>query len=72
MERLGEEIKDYAEKDVEEYTQVYRLLTKDGDVCWVEDQTSVERDAAGNKTYNQGILVDITRAQAGRRKAAQK
>ncbi len=60
MERLGEEIKDYAEKDVEEYTQVYRLLTKDGDVRWVEDQTSVERDAAGNKTYNQGILVDIT------------
>ncbi len=57
---LGEEIKDYAEKDVEEYTQVYRLLTKDGDVRWVEDQTSVERDAAGNKTYNQGILVDIT------------
>jgi sigma-B regulation protein RsbU (phosphoserine phosphatase) len=60
MERLGEEIKDYAEKDVEEYTQVYRLLTKDGDVRWVEDQTSVERDAAGNKTHNQGILVDIT------------
>ena len=60
MERLGAEIQEYAEKDVEEYTQVYRLLTKDGDVCWVEDQTSVERDAAGNKTYNQGILVDIT------------
>ncbi|MBW2657203.1 MAG: PAS domain S-box protein, partial [Deltaproteobacteria bacterium] len=60
MEPLGEEIKDYAEKDVEEYTQVYRLLTKDGDVRWVEDQTSVERDAAGNKTHNQGILVDIT------------
>ena len=60
MERLGAEIQEYAEKDVEEYTQVYRLLTKDGDVRWVEDQTSVERDAAGNKTYNQGILVDIT------------
>jgi sigma-B regulation protein RsbU (phosphoserine phosphatase) len=60
MERLGAEIQDYAEKDVAEYTQVYRLLTKDGDVRWVEDQTSVERDAAGNKTYNQGILVDIT------------
>ncbi len=60
MERVRAEIQEYAQKDVEEYTQVYRLLTKDGDVCWVEDQTSVERDAAGNKTYNQGILVDIT------------
>ena len=61
MERLGAEIQEYAEKDVEEYTQVYRLLTKDGDVRWVEDQTSVERDAAGNKTHNQGILIDITK-----------
>jgi len=60
MERLGEEIREYAEADVEEYTQVYRCLTKSGDVRWVEDQTSVVRDAAGNKTHNQGILVDIT------------
>jgi sigma-B regulation protein RsbU (phosphoserine phosphatase) len=60
MERLGDEIKEYAEADVEEYTQVYRCLTRSGDVRWVEDQTSVVRDAAGIKTHNQGILVDIT------------
>ncbi len=60
MERVAAEIEGYAEKDVEEYTQVYRILAQNGDVHWVEDQTSVERDAQGNKTYNQGILVDIT------------
>jgi sigma-B regulation protein RsbU (phosphoserine phosphatase) len=60
VERVGAEIRGFAEKDVEEYTQVYRILCKSGDVHWVEDQTSVERDAEGNKTYNQGILVDIT------------
>jgi sigma-B regulation protein RsbU (phosphoserine phosphatase) len=60
MERVGEEIRGYAEADAEEYTQVYRSLTKSGDVRWVEDQTSVVRDAAGVKTHNQGILVDIT------------
>jgi len=60
FERLGQEIKYYAEEDVEEYTQVYRILTKTGDVRWVEDQTSVVRDAEGNKIHNQGILVDIT------------
>jgi len=59
-ERVGAEVRGYAEKDVEEYTQVYRILCKSGDVHWVEDQTSVERDAERNKTYNQGILVDIT------------
>jgi len=60
LEPLGAEIQELAEKDVEEYTQIYRVLTKDGDVRWVEDQTSVVRDAEGNKTHNQGIVVDIT------------
>ena len=60
QERVGEEIRGYAEKDVEEYTQVYRFIDKSGEVHWVEDQTSVVRDADGNKIFNQGILVDIT------------
>lgn len=60
MERVGSEVRRYAEADVEEYTQVYRILTKSGDIRWIEDQTSVVRDAAGVKTHNQGILVDIT------------
>ncbi len=75
IERVGAEIKGYAEKDVEEYTQVYRILTQNGDTRWVEDQTSVERDAEGNKTYNQGILVDITarkRAEDKLRKSEEK
>ena len=60
MEALAAEIQDFAEQDVEEYTQIYRVLTRDGDVRWVEDQTSVVRDEHGNKTHNQGILTDIT------------
>ena len=54
------EIKEYARKNVEEYTQFYRIVTREGDVRWVEDQTTVVRDAAGNKRYNQGIVIDIT------------
>ncbi|MGD9043623.1 MAG: SpoIIE family protein phosphatase [Desulfobacterales bacterium] len=61
LERIREEIRQYAEADVEEYTQFYRLITKDGQVRWVEDQTSVVRDEKGNKIFNQGLLVDITR-----------
>ena len=60
MERVSEEIKGYTEDDVEEYTQFYRIITKDGQVRWVEDQTSVVRDADGTKIFNQGLLVDIT------------
>jgi sigma-B regulation protein RsbU (phosphoserine phosphatase) len=60
-ERIGKEIRQYAEDDVEEYTQFYRIMTKDGRVRWVEDQTSVVRDDQGKKIFNQGLLVDITR-----------
>lgn len=60
QERVRQEIEGYAEADVEEYTMLYRCLTKDGRVRWVEDQTSVVRDDQGNKAHNQGVLFDIT------------
>lgn len=60
-ERIKNEIERHAGADVEEYTQVYRILTKAGDVRWVEDQTSVVRNEAGEKTHNQGVLIDITK-----------
>ena len=59
-ERMTEEIKEYTRKNVEEYTQFYRIVTSKGAIRWVEDQTTVVRDAAGNKRYNQGIVIDIT------------
>jgi len=59
-ERLLDEINRYVDDDVEEYTQHYRAVTKGGDIRWVEDQTSIVRDAEGNKIHNQGILIDIT------------
>jgi sigma-B regulation protein RsbU (phosphoserine phosphatase) len=59
-ERLRAEIQNFADADVEEYTQHYRIVTKSGEVRWVEDQTSVIRDASGKKIHNQGILIDIT------------
>lgn len=74
-ERVGEEIRRYAEDDVEEYTMHYRCITKSGDVRWIEDQTSVIRDAAGCKTHNQGVLFDITdrrRAEEALRKSEEK
>jgi sigma-B regulation protein RsbU (phosphoserine phosphatase) len=61
QEKVKKEIEEYANSDVAEYTQFYRCLTKSGDVRWVEDQTTVVRNDAGEKTHNQGILIDITK-----------
>ena len=57
---LVKEIRQFTEADVEEYTQSYRILTRGGEVRWVQDQTSVVRDEQGRKIYNQGIIVDVT------------
>ena len=54
------EVKAFAKADVEEYSQSYRILTRSGEVRWVEDRTSVVRDERGRKIYNQGIMVDVT------------
>jgi sigma-B regulation protein RsbU (phosphoserine phosphatase) len=60
-DRVQEEIRDYVQKDVEEYTQVYRILTKNAEIRWVEDQTSVVRDAGGRQMGSHGIVVDFTK-----------
>lgn len=59
-ERIREEIEAYAARDTGDYTQLYRIVTRDREVRWVEDTTTTERDADGRIIYYQGIVVDIT------------
>ncbi len=41
--------------------QKYRVLNRDGRVCWVDDQTIINRDEEGCITYYQTILIDISK-----------
>jgi sigma-B regulation protein RsbU (phosphoserine phosphatase) len=59
-DRLVAEIRSFEEADVEDYTQSYRIVTRGGEVRWVEDRTSVVRDERGRKIFNQGVMVDVT------------
>ena len=38
----------------------FRAITRDGDVRWVDDRMTVERDASGRITGYQGIVIDVT------------
>ena len=60
INRIVEEVRTYATSGTEAYTQIYRIMTKKGDIRWVEDQTRVVYDAKFNKKYNQGLMLDIT------------
>lgn len=57
--RTLQEIQTYEREGVEEYTQVYRIVTRSGAVRWIEDRTSVVVDAATGSRYHQGIVIDI-------------
>mgnify|MGYP001821142198 CR=1 FL=1 len=58
-ERTLEEIKSYVNRGIENYTQIYRIVTKDGDVRWIEDRTSVVEDEETGNRFHQGMVIDI-------------
>jgi PAS domain S-box-containing protein len=42
------------------FSQEYRIVTKQGEVRWVDERTLIERDADGRVIRYQGIVMDIT------------
>ena len=63
IEKAKEEVKRYSEdKTVTRIMhEPYRIVTKTGDIRWIEDKTVIDRDKDGNVIRYQGILQDITK-----------
>lgn len=59
IDMITEEIQEYVSKGIEDYTQTYRVVTKSGELRWVEDRTSVVEDELTGERYHQGIIVDV-------------
>lgn len=59
-ERVASEIVRFHEGGIDEYTQVYRVVTASGEARWVEDRTQVRKNSDGIITHYQGIVVDVT------------
>ncbi|MCB9101529.1 MAG: PAS domain S-box protein [Anaerolineales bacterium] len=56
--RVNEEVYAYSANSVDEYSQQYRLLTREGQIRWVEDRTTIGRDDTGQITHYQGLVWD--------------
>ena len=67
-ERTLKEIQTFVSRSIEEYTQIYRIITREGDVRWIEDRTSVVEDAETGIRYHQGIVIDIHRRKEAEEK----
>ena len=60
LEKVNQEVGHYSNEDINEFVQEYRIVTKSGEVKWIDDRTWIRRDSEGNITHFQGVIVDIT------------
>jgi len=62
VERVVEEVSTFGkEKERKEFFhEPYRIITKNGEVKWLDDRTYIRRDENGNITHYEGIVMDIT------------
>lgn len=58
--RLEKEIEHYSREEIREFAQEYRLITRHGDIRYIEDRTMAILDSKGNATHYQGIILDVT------------
>lgn len=60
LDRVERELSRRIEEDYLDFSQEYRILTKSGEVRWVEERTFIEADENGVVKYLKGIILDIT------------
>ncbi len=60
LERVAAEVATHSREGRTEFVQEYRIVTRTGDVRWLDDRTWVRRDPDGAITHYQGIVLDIT------------
>ena len=60
LPRVEDEVGRHRQEDVREFKLEYRLVTKTGDVRWIEDRLLVVSDLDGTASHIQGIMLDVT------------
>lgn len=61
LEHVAQEVNHYSKSGVDEFVQEYRIITKSGNVRYVDDLTWIRRDKNKKITHYQGIILDITK-----------
>ncbi len=60
LERVANEVATFSASGVSSFQQEYRIVTKDGQIRWTDDRTTIIRDADGNITHYEGVVIDST------------
>lgn len=60
LERVRTEMNRASNEGFSDFSQEYRILTKSGEIRWVDERTLIHTDENETMDYLQGIIVDIT------------
>lgn len=63
LPQIAKEVAAHLASGAKQFAQVYRIRSKAGAVIWVDDRTTVERDAQGQPVFFQGVVLDITESK---------
>ncbi|HEX2770058.1 MAG TPA: PAS domain S-box protein, partial [Geobacteraceae bacterium] len=60
LAKLIAETEEYSATGKGKWLQEYRIVTKEGDLRWISDETVCERNEEGEITYYEGVIIDVT------------
>jgi len=60
IEKVQEEFEKNIRNEASTFSIEYRILTKTGDVRWIDQRIFIQRSAGGEITHFQGVILDIT------------
>lgn len=61
LNRVEQEFEKRVKSGVSAFGIEYRIVTKAGDVRWINERTFIQRNADGEATHFQGVVLDITK-----------
>lgn len=61
LKRVEQEFEKRVKSGVSAFGMEYRIVTKAGDVRWINERTFIQRNADGEATHFQGVVLDITK-----------
>ncbi len=62
LAKVSETVSRYGIENVNKQIELepYRIITKNGDVKWIDERSTVKTDGQGNITHYHGVILDIT------------
>ncbi len=61
LENIEKELEKRVKSGVPAFNMEYRIVTKSGNIRWINERTFIQRNTGGEATHFQGVVLDITK-----------